>query len=232
MSKQGGRQVMARHTWTAAEDELVRSLYSESSTRELAARLGCSIRAVYLRAVRFGVRKSKAQIGREAAANRLKPGHRGRLHQFKPGQQSWNAGRKLPGWTRGRMAETQFRAGAKPHTWRPLGSERFSKEGYLQRKVTDTGYPPRDWVSVHILLWQEAYGPVPAGHAVCFRDGNKTHVVLDNLELVSRRELMLRNTVHRLPKEMALAIQMKGALNRKIRRLCAQQNDGPAEPSV
>ena len=67
------------------------------------------------------------------------------------------------------MAETQFKPDTRPHTWKPIGSTRLSREGYLQRKISDTGYPPKDWVGVHILMWQEAHGPLPKGFAVSFR---------------------------------------------------------------
>ncbi|EMM6737362.1 HNH endonuclease, partial [Pseudomonas aeruginosa] len=40
---------------------------------------------------------------------------------------------------------TRFKKGQKPHTWLPVGSTRISADGYLQRKISDTGYPPRDW---------------------------------------------------------------------------------------
>ena len=84
--------------------------------------------------------------------------------------------------------------------------------------MTDTGYTPRDYVAVHHLVWAEHYGPVPAGHAIVFRDGNKNNFNIENLECVSRAELMRRNTVHRYPKEIALAVQLRGALNRKLNR--------------
>nr|WP_288356107.1 HNH endonuclease signature motif containing protein [uncultured Pseudomonas sp.] len=89
---------------------------------------------------------------------------------------------------------------------------RFSKEGYLQRKVTDTGYPPRDWKGVHILLWEEAHGPVPSGHCLAFRDGNKRNITLENLELITRAERMRRNTIHRYPPELKGAIRTLGRL--------------------
>jgi hypothetical protein len=69
-------------------------------------------------------------------------------------------------------------------------------------------------------VWIEAHGPVPAGHAVCFKPGRRSTVLeeitLDALDLVHRRDLMQRNSVHRLPKPLAQLVQLRGALNRKI----------------
>ncbi len=121
------------------------------------------------------------------------------------------------------MTETQFKPGNKPHTWKPIGSTRYSKEGYLQRKVSDTGYPPRDWVGEHILMWQRAHGPVSPGFAVCFRDGDKAHLTLDNFELISRRGLMRRNTIHNYPPELVDVIRLNGALKRRLGRLNEEQ---------
>jgi hypothetical protein len=130
------------------------------------------------------------------------------------------------------MAQTQFKAGRKPQTWKPIGSTRISKEGYLQSKVSDTGYPPRDWVGVHILAWQGAHGPIPAGYIVAFKNGKKDNTSVENLELLSRRELMLRNTIHNYPPELADVIRVNGALRRKIRSIHEEQIDGSTQPPV
>jgi hypothetical protein len=130
------------------------------------------------------------------------------------------------------MAETQFKPGVRPHTWKPIGSRRLTKDGYLQRKISDTGYPPRDWVGEHILLWAKAHGPIPKGHALIFKDRNKSNICLDNLELITRRELMRRNTIHNYPPELVDVIRLGAALKRQLRRLNEKQNDGPAQPPV
>ena len=119
-----------------------------------------------------------------------------------------------------KAAETRFKAGQLPHTWKPVGSLRITDDGYLQRKVTDTRYPPRDWVPVHRLVWEAAHGPVPPGHVVVFKPGRHTVVEAaitpDAVELLTRGELMKRNSVHNLPKELVELVQLRGALNRKI----------------
>ncbi len=99
----------------------------------------------------------------------------------------------------------------------PLGSTRLV-DGYLYRKVADTRYVPwtRNWIPEHVRLWEKTYGPVPKGHAIAFKNNNRTDIRLDNLERIMRRELMARNTVHNLPKELASTIQLLGALNRQI----------------
>ena len=76
----------------------------------------------------------------------------------------------------------------------------------------------RRWRAVHILLWEAAHGPLPKGHAIVFKDGDKRHIELDNLQLVTRAELMSRNTMHNYGPEIARVIQLKGAITRQINR--------------
>jgi hypothetical protein len=75
------------------------------------------------------------------------------------------------------MAQTQFKTGNRPENWLPIGSLRTTPDGYQQKKITDTGYPPVDWKAVHVLLWEEHHGPVAINLCVCFKDGNKSHMV-------------------------------------------------------
>lgn len=63
-------------------------------------------------------------------------------------------------------------------------------------KLTDTGVTRRDSCS-SIIVWREAGREVPSGNALVFRDGNQRNFALDNLELVSRAELMRRNGITR-----------------------------------
>lgn len=120
---------------------------------------------------------------------------------------------------------TRFKKGQKPHTWLPVGSTRVSADGYLQRKISDTGYPPRDWKGMHILLWEEHFGPIPTGHCVCFKDNNKQNVVIDNLELITRAERMRRNSIHRYPPELKSAIRVISKLKRTIQEVEHEKQD-------
>lgn len=208
------------HRWWSREDiaELKR-LFPHLDTGDVARRVGRSVYSVSGMANKIGLNKSAErmhEMGRQVG-QRLQAS--GRSHRFLKGQTPHNKGVKRPGWSAGRMRETQFKKGQKPHTWLPIGSTRLSKKGYLQRKVTDTGYPPHDWIAEHTLLWEKAHGKVPRGHAVCFKNGDKTHVVETNLELISRAELMRRNTIHNLPPELKQVIMLKGVVKRKVREM-------------
>lgn len=207
------RQVRA--IWTDDQVATLRKVYSNYKTEDVAHILGHSLTATYRKANSLGLEKSDAYLASPAAC-RLRRGESvGAEYRFKPGNQSWNAGKKIG--SKGRSAQTQFKPGQLPPNHKPIGSERLM-DGYLQRKMTETGYPPRDWVPVHILLWQEHHGQVPAKHCVIFKDGIKSNIVIENLECLSRSDLMRRNSVHNLPKELAELVQLRGALTRQINK--------------
>lgn len=161
--------------WTDLEDGLLINLYPHESNRTLAELFDCSYLAIKNRGQFLGLKKASKYLESE------NPG------RFQKGQQPWNKGKSFRAG--GRSAQTQFKPGAKPHTWVPVGSTRVTPDGILQRKVTDTGYTPRDWKSEHSLVWEKHNGrPVPKGHIIRFRDGDRKNLDPENLILVNRRE--------------------------------------------
>lgn len=202
-----------RTIWTDAMVETLTKRYPHEPSLTLAKEFGINTSRVYQKAARMGLKKTPEFLSSPESGRT--DGQRGGKNRFKPGHQTWNKGINFnPG---GRSAETRFKKGMKPHTWQPIGTERISKDGYLQRKVADTGEKLKDWVYVHILLWQEHHKKdLPKGHAIVFKDGDKTNIVIENLECLSRAELMKRNSVHRFPKELIKLIHLRGVINRKI----------------
>lgn len=211
-----------RVIWTEEQIEQMRLRYPHEKTEKIAADIGMTLRRVYRKARSLGLEKTSEYMASPDACRLRRDNPQGVRHRFPKGHVPANKGLRRPGYSPGKMAETQFKKGQKPHTWMPLGSERYSKEGYLQRKISDTGYPPRDWKAVHILLWEQHNGPVPQGHAVAFKDGDKKRIAIENLELVSRADMMKRNTYHNYPKEIAQLIQLRGAVQRQINKRSKQ----------
>lgn len=219
-----------RKRWMADEIAILQQRYPDEPGVVLAREFNCSVVVVYRKAKSLGLRKSAAflsshQSGRLQAGSQI--GINGR---FKPGIVPANKGLRRPGYAPGRMAQTQFKKGQRGNNFLAVGSERINSDGYLDRKVSATGYPPTDWKGVHRLVWEAANGPVPPNHAVVFRPGRSSTVAakitLDALELVTRRELMRRNSYHtRYPKEIGLVIQARGQLVRRINKLTEKVNE-------
>lgn len=206
--------------WSEEQLEALRARYPHESTSVIAADLGRAMRSVYQRAGKMGLKKTDAYLASTEACRLRRGDGIGAEYRFKPGQVPPNKGLRRPGWAPGRMAETQFkkgeRRGVAVRLYQPIGTERVSKDGYRERKINDDMPLQKRWRAVHILNWEAVHGPLPKGHALVFRDGDRTHVVISNLELISRADLMRRNTRHNLPKELSDLIQLRGALNRVI----------------
>lgn len=214
---------MPRKHYTAAEVATLIARYPHERTDDIARDLHRPIESVYRKAHSLGLHKSPAYLASpDAGRNNLKKGAGTR---FPAGHTPWNTGMK--GWhAGGRSAETQFKrgemSGAARAKYKPIGSTRISKDGYLERKVTDdpTMYPARRWTAVHRLVWEAACGPIPAGHIIVFRPGTATavesEITVDKLELISRAENMARNTVHNYPQPIPQLVQLRGALIRSI----------------
>ncbi len=111
-----------------------------------------------------------------------------------------------------------FKHGSIGPSWMPIGSERIIHRGYLQKKMTDTGKSVRDWKLVHVMLWEERNGKMPPHCAVCFKDGNKANITIENLECITRTELMKRNTIHNLPRDLVELCQLKGNLTLALKK--------------
>jgi len=208
-----------KRLWNAEDDALLRRRYPHESTQSLATKLRRTLSATYARAKKLGVEKS-AQYLASTAACRLRRGDNvGKKYRFAKGHVPANKGLRRPGWSPGRMKETQFRKGQAGWNWRPIGSQRLV-DGYLYTKVSDRRRVPwtRNWKPTHVLLWEEELGPIPPGHALAFLNGDRADIGLWNLECITRRELMARNTVHNLPEPLARTIQLLGALKRQLRK--------------
>lgn len=132
----------------------------------------------------FGTAYTVSRIKSFYGNHKLDSGLSGRFPQGHVPANKGKKGISYPG-----SEATQFPKGHKPWNYRSVGTERVDTDGYVDIKVAD----PNKWRPKHILLWEAANGPVPKGHALIFADGNKLHMDIDNLVLVSRAELVRLN---------------------------------------
>ena len=210
-----------RMKWTPEMDARLRELYPHARTEDVAEQMGLRVSQINARAFLLRLLKSREYLASEQSGRR-RIGSAPNAGTFKPGHATWNKGMNYAAG--GRSVETQFkpghRGGRAAVLWRPVGHERVVS-GILQRKVSDTGRTTRDYKSVHSIVWEAARGPIPSGHVVIFKPGTATtksaEITLEKLELVSRAELMRRNSRHtRYPPELNSLLYLKGALTRKI----------------
>lgn len=122
---------------------------------------------------------------------------------FKKGHVPWNKGVK------GYMGanRTSFKKGLRPPNWKPIGSKRITKDGYMEVKVRDRS-GNRNYMLLHRYLYELHHGEIPKGHHVIFLDQNKMNFSLDNLMAVSRADMAKINRYIKLTED--------GELNQSI----------------
>lgn len=137
---------------------------------------------------KYGLNITRQQINTWKANHNVTSGLTG---YFPKGHVPWNKGKK--GINTGGEAGW-FKKGQKPKNYRPVGSERIdSKDGYVLIKVQDEGTYPERWKHKHVVIWEKANGKVPDDHVVVFLDGDKQNIILENLALLTKAEVLRMN---------------------------------------
>jgi len=213
---------MTRRPWTDDERAELARRYPNEVTADIARDLGRPAGGIYDQANKLGLKKTPEYMREIHGAHIVDAGARYRFHAE---QSPWNKG--IPGSTGNHpnTKRTQFKPGRRPEeasNYQPIGTLRICKDGILQRKITDDPalYPSRRWVAVHRLVWEEVNGPMPKGYVVVFKPGmastDPAEITIDRVELITRAELMRRNTRHNLPPELNALISTKARLTRLI----------------
>lgn len=218
-----------RRFWTDAEMWRLIALHPDMSNAQLVTRVGHPYSSISQMAIALGLHKSPEYLSTIPARTGMLQA--GRPFRFPKGNVPWTAGRK--GWTAGgRAAETRFKKGHFPANRDPdfyvIGALRVNTDGYIDMRVSfERG--ALGWRALHRILWQDAHGPIPKGFAVRFKDGDRLNVELDNLDLLSRGDLLRRNSIHNFPPVLRSTINALGRLKRRIRE---KQDGRPAQSPV
>ena len=203
-----------RRKYTEEERRVLIEMYPTAYAKDIAKRLGRSLSSVYCQAAKLGL---KAPIEKVREAGRLSSNHPNCVaSRFKTDHVPMNKGKKVTADVYAKIKPTMFKKGSVPVNYRHIGSERITKDGYVEVKVADPG----TWRLKQRLVWESANGPIPEGHAIRFRNGNKQDCSLENLYLISRADLMKsENSMYaRYPEELRQVIRLKGAIKRQIRK--------------
>jgi hypothetical protein len=201
--------VHSHSPFTPEKMKLLKELYPNTRNVDIAQILGVTECSIIAAGFRYKLRKTE-EFKRQCSEKGY----------YKKGQTPFNKGKKgseyLSDEALQKMKGTQFSKGSVPPNHRPVGFERAcSKDGYIYVKV---GEGMRQFRLKHRIIYEQHFGKIPKGYNVQFKDGDKRNFNIDNLELVSKRTNMKRNTVHNYPKEIALTVQLRGALNRQINK--------------
>jgi hypothetical protein len=214
--------------WADWERAYLREIYPKFPTSVVAEIFRRSVGSINNQAFAAGLQKSPEGNG-WLRKGEMSPGCE--RAWFPKGHVPANKGLRRPGYSAGRMQETQFKKGCRTgkaaQNWKPIGTICADGEGYLRIKVREAvhGKEPfgfgntKVWPLYNRYLWELHKGPIPPKHIVIFKDGNRANCVIENLELLSMADNARRNSMWAtMPRELAEVIQLAGALKRKIRR--------------
>ena len=186
-------------------------LYPHHSTKYIAELLGVTISKVYNTAWNAKVKKSAEYMLTPESGRIIEPSV---ANQFKPGHTPHNKGKQMDAEIYEKVAPTMFKKGNKPHNTKPNGTIniRADKTGRLYQyiKIKDC-----QWELLQRHVWTQANGEIPPGSVVIFLDGNYLNCELNNLQVISRRENMARNTIQRYPAELQEVMKLTCKLKRK-----------------
>lgn len=135
---------------------------------------------------KFNTNITSRTIKSYKANNKLNSGLTGK---FRKGQTPHNKGKKMPKEVYEKVKHTMFAKGNVPPNHRPVGSERISKDVYIEVKVAE----PNKWRLKQRVVYEETKGKIPEGCPIIFLDGNKRNFDIDNLRCITRSELLYLN---------------------------------------
>lgn len=173
---------MSKHNWTEEEKQFLRDNIKGRLKKEL-------LEMFY---ENFGIKLSPSQLSSMIKKLGITSGVN---TQFKKGLIPHNKGMKMEIDIYSKCQPTMFKPGNKPKNTDSVGTEKLLSDGYVWVKIDDKPKVPKkeNWRQKHKLLWEQEYGPVPDGSVVIFKDGDPTHIELDNLECVTRSQLLILN---------------------------------------
>lgn len=114
------------------------------------------------------------------------------MGRFVKGQIPWNKGKKHPKASEN-AKKTGFQKGRMPPKYRPVGSERLDKDGYIIIKTAD----PKTWRRKHIVVYEKHFGKVPNGYCIRFKNGNKHDIRPENMMAIPRGANAILNKSYR-----------------------------------
>lgn len=138
-------------------------------------------------------------------------------NRFKKGCAAKNKGQKMSAELYEKVKHTFFKKGHLPHNTLPEDTEVIrNTKGipYLYIKIAGE----RKVVPKHRYLWQQAYGAIPKGYKIVFKNGNTLDCRLDNLACMSDEEVMQNNSIHRYPEDLKKAIKQISKIKKQLQK--------------
>jgi hypothetical protein len=205
------------NAFTEEHLEIIRKVYADTPNKVIATMIPHSATSISKKAHTMGLKKTKEYIkenGRAVANAQWKELKENGLElksNFKKGHVPWCKGQKLSSEHIAKLTGV-FKKGQTPHNTLPIGSIR-NINNYNEIK-----YKNHKWMAVARYNWEQVHGPVPKEMVVFKIDGDKYNDDIDNLCLVSRKDLAMLNRNHaKLTPELKEVQILINQIKQKIR---------------
>lgn len=201
--------------FTKSQERKILAEYLCKPTKKLAEELNCS----FGRIRRF--LENRDLVIPDATIEQWK-----RMSQFKKGDAPVNKGKKMEDFlspeTIAKFRSYQFKKGNIPHNAKKEGdgaiSIRKDSKGHFYKYIRIS---KAKWELLHRQIWQQHHGEIPDGHVIIFKDKDSMNCCIDNLEMISMEEHMLRNSKHDYPEEIVPTLAL---INRLEKTINSKQN--------
>jgi len=199
--------------------EFVLLNFPHEKSRDVADAIGLKVSTVRHFAYKNGLKKSEIFNNSSMSGKLTSDTVRGLNFRFKKGHIPANKGKKLHEYmnpeTVEKVKKTCFKNGHLPKNTKEDGAISIRKDR-AGRYYQFIRLSLSKWVHLHVHLYREKYGNIPKGYVVAFKDRNTMNCVIENLELITRKELMARNQIHHYPEEIKQTIRTLSKLKKLI----------------
>lgn len=207
-----------RKIWEPTEVKYLKEHYPDELTAVIAKNLDRSLGSVYTQANLMGLKKSEAFIKSDLSGRLTSLRSKGNNYRFKKGLIPHNKGKKRSDYCSTEAIEkcknTQFKPGQKIHNEYPVGSIVVRQSHGI--KIPHIKISNSVWMPLKNKIWIDANGEIPKKHVVRIKDGNVFNCQLENLELISMKENMLKNSIVNIPEELLPLVKLNNKLKKTI----------------
>lgn len=162
--------------FTKQQEEFIKNNVKGIGNKELTEKLN----------KKFKTNFTQEQIKNYKNRRRISSGLTGR---FEKGNIPANKGKPMSKEKYEKCKATMFKKGNITYNTRPVGSERYGKDFYVQIKTQE----PNKWELKHKVIYEKAHGKLEKGYVVIFADGDIYNFDIDNLIAIKRSELLIMN---------------------------------------
>jgi hypothetical protein len=194
-----------------ADDRFIRSNYCKIPSKRMATILGYSDTLIRTRMRQLGLETPPEIIEQFRKESFIKPG------SIPP-----NKGKKQQDYMTAqairKTKKTRFKKGDLPKNTQYDGAItiRHNHKERGERPYKFIRVKQGKWELLHRYNWVKAYGRIPNNMVVVFRNGDTMNCEIDNLEIITKKENMLRNTIQRYPDDLKNAIKKLSKLKKAI----------------